>query len=244
MNRDVAVIIPARLDSHRLPRKALANLAGKPLIEHVWRRVRRCRYVVGVYVATDSDEIATAVQGFGGEAVMTSARCPSGTDRVKEALEKIGAWGAVNVQGDEPFISASVVDRVARALADSDGQSVFTLVRPTTDRRRCQSEHVVKAVVTKDNRAQYFSRAPVPFAHESDAVYYEHVGVYGYSRRVLQKFVEWGPSPLERRERLEQLRFLENGVSIQVLKTRHQSFGIDTAADLRQAAARLRRGNR
>jgi len=242
-SRDVVVIIPARLESHRLPRKALANLAGRPVIEHVWRRLRRCRQTTGLYVATDSSEIADCVTSFGGNAIMTSSDCPSGTDRVYEALRKIGAWAAVNVQGDEPFISAAAVDKLAQALAASDGRCVYTLMRAERDARRFHKRDVVKVVTGKDDRALYFSRAPVPFANDSNDMYYEHVGVYGYSRSLLRKFVTWGPSALERRERLEQLRFLERGVTVRVLRTRHKGFGIDTAADLRRAAARLRRGS-
>ena len=241
---DVVAIIPARLGSHRLPRKVLANLAGRPVIEHVWRKLRRCKLTAGLYVATDSQEIAECVTGFGGDVVMTSSACVSGTDRVYEAIRKIGAWGAINIQGDEPFISPASIDALTQALARSDGRTVFTLMRAEHDARRFKSRDVVKVVTNDEDRALYFSRAPVPFANGSDDVYYEHVGVYGYSRLLLRKFVTWGPTALERRERLEQLRFLEHGVSIRVLRTRHKGFGIDTAADLRRAAARLGRGSR
>jgi len=242
--RDVVAIIPARLGSHRLPRKVLLNLAGRPVIEHVWRKLRRCKQTADIYVATDSPEVAERVEGFGGKVVMTSSNCPSGTDRVYEALRKIGAWGAVNIQGDEPFISPSAVDAIAKALRQSDGHSVYTLARAERDAKRFQARDVVKVVTGDDDRALYFSRAPVPFADGSNDMYYEHVGVYGYSRSLLRKFVTWGPTALERRERLEQLRFLEHGVSIRVLRTRHKGFGIDTATDLRRAAARLGRGSR
>lgn len=242
LRHDVGIVIPARLQSQRLPRKILRNIAGRPLIEHVWRRVRRCRSVCGVWVATDSEEVADRVRDFGGEAVMTSSRCVSGTDRVFEAVKKLGLWGAVNVQGDEPFMSGAAVDRLAAALAQSDGRAVFTLVRAERDPKRFRSPHVVKAVVNDEDRAIYFSRVPVPFARPDRVTYYEHVGVYGYSRSLLKKFVGWGATALERRERLEQLRFLEHGVRIQVLHTRHKGFGIDTPADLRRAEKRIKQG--
>lgn len=197
-----------------------------------------------VFVATDSKEIADTVHRFGGQVLMTSKKCPSGTDRVAEALEEIGAWGAVNVQGDEPFIGSISVDRLAEALCESDGKSVFTLVRPTRDPRAIASPDVVKVAVTSDGRAQYFSRAAVPFATTPGNPYFEHVGVYAYPRALLRKFVSWGPSQLERRERLEQLRFLEHGVTIRILKTKHKSIGIDTMADLKMASARMKRGSR
>jgi len=241
-HQDVVAIIPARLGSTRLPRKPLARLAGKPLIEHVWRRATRCEYLHGVFVATDSEEIAETVRGFGGVPVMTSAQCPSGSDRVAEALDAVGAWGAVNIQGDEPFISSKAIDRVARGLLETDGREVITLAAAGTDRRRLNSPDVCKVVVGEDDRALYFSRAPVPYANGKGATFYEHIGVYGYSRRLLSKFVSWPPSPLERSERLEQLRYLEHGVNIRVIRIRHNGFGIDTPADLRRAALKLRRG--
>jgi 3-deoxy-manno-octulosonate cytidylyltransferase (CMP-KDO synthetase) len=234
-------IIPARLESTRLPRKVLQPLGGRPLLEHVWRRLCRCRRLDGLYIATDSAEIARTAEGFGAPCVMTSKRCPSGTDRVMEALEAIGAWGAVNVQGDLPFVSAGDVDRLASALAQSDGHTVFTLARRDTDKSLPQSPHRVKVVPASDGRALYFSRCAVPFATGHRPIYYEHIGVYAYPLPLLRQFVSWGPGPLERRERLEQLRFLEQGVRIQVITTTRPSLSVDTAADLRRAAARLRR---
>jgi 3-deoxy-manno-octulosonate cytidylyltransferase (CMP-KDO synthetase) len=242
--RDVAVIIPARLESTRLPRKALRLLAGRPLIEHVWRRVKRCRAVCGVFVATDSPQIAKVVEQFGGVPVLTSPACPSGTDRVYEALCKVGAWGAVNVQGDEPFISPAAVDAVAMRLLELGGRSVVTLARAEKDARRFASPDVVKVVLDLDDSALYFSRAPIPFANRKGAAYYEHVGVYGYTRTQLKRYCAWRPSTLEKTERLEQLRFLEHGSNIHVMLTRHKGFGIDTPADLRRAELQIKRGDR
>jgi 3-deoxy-manno-octulosonate cytidylyltransferase (CMP-KDO synthetase) len=239
--RRIVAVIPARLDSQRLPRKLLLPLGGRPLLEHVWRRLRRCRRLDGVYIATDSPEIATCAEGFGATVLMTSRLCPSGSDRVMEALDQIKAWGAVNVQGDEPFVSAAAVDRLAESLRVSDGRTVFTLARPHRDRRLLHNPDSVKVVRAADGHALYFSRSAVPFARQGRAVYYEHVGVYAYPRTLLKQFVSWGPSPLERSERLEQLRFLEQGIRIQVITTTHQSLSVDTAADLQRAAARLRR---
>jgi 3-deoxy-manno-octulosonate cytidylyltransferase (CMP-KDO synthetase) len=240
MNRRIVAIIPARLGSHRLPRKLLLPLGGRTVIEHVWRRVSRCKAVDDVLVATDSAEIARCVEGFGGKAVRTSSKCPSGTDRVNEALQSTGAWGAVNVQGDEPFISAAAVDKVASQLKSSDGHTVFTLARRERDKRHLHSPNVVKVVTGANGDAIYFSRTAVPFANGEDDIYYEHIGVYGYPRTLLEKFVSWGPTRLERRERLEQLRFLEHGIRIHVITTSHKSLGIDTAADLKRAAQKLR----
>lgn len=239
--RRIVAVIPARLGSTRLPRKMLAPLAGRPLVEHGWRRLRRCRRLNGLYIATDSAEIAQTATAFGAECVMTSRACPSGTDRVMQALEKIGAWGAINVQGDLPFVSAGDVDKLASALAKSDGRTVFTLARRDTGTQLPQTPHMVKVVLAEDGRALYFSRSAVPFATEKRPIYYEHIGVYAYPRSLLKQFVSWGPSPLEKRERLEQLRFLERGVRIQVITTTRESQSVDTAADLRRAAARLRR---
>jgi 3-deoxy-manno-octulosonate cytidylyltransferase (CMP-KDO synthetase) len=241
MTRRIVAVIPARLGSHRLPRKMLLPLDGRPLLEHVWRRLRRCRRLDGAYIATDSLEIARCAEAFGAPCLLTSKTCPSGTDRVMEALGQLRAWGAVNVQGDEPFVSPAAVDRLAESLRASDGRTVYTLARPYVDHRLARTPDSVKVVRAADGRAIYFSRSAVPFAPARDAVYHEHVGVYAYPRSLLKQFVTWGPSPLERRERLEQLRFLEHGIRIQVITTTHQSLSIDTAADLRKAAARLRR---
>lgn len=241
MPRRIVAVIPARLGSTRLPRKMLAPLAGRPLVEHVWRRLRKCRQLDGLYIATDSPEIARTAEAFGAECVMTSKRCPSGTDRVMEALATIGAWGAVNVQGDQPFVNAADVDRLAVALAKSDGSSVYTLARRDQGKALPQTPHMVKVVKAEDDRALYFSRSAVPFATGPKPVYYEHIGVYAYPRKLLKQFVSWGPSPLERRERLEQLRFLERGVNIRVITTTRRSLSVDTAADLRRAAAQFRR---
>lgn len=242
--RRIVAVIPARLGSTRLRRKMLAPLAGRPLVEHVWRRLRRCRKLNGLYIATDSIEIARTAEAFGAECLMTSKRCPSGSDRVMEALEQLGAWGAVNVQGDLPFVSLGDVDKLAAALAQSDGRTVFTLARRDSGKTLPQTPHMVKVVKAADDRALYFSRSAVPFAKERGAVYYEHVGVYAYPRTLLKQFVSWGPSPLERREQLEQLRFLEHGIRIQVITTTCNNLSIDTAADLKRAAARLRRRGR
>jgi len=222
----------------------LVPLGGRPLVEHVWRRLRRCRKLGGVYIATDSIEIAQTAEAFGAACVMTSKNCPSGSDRVMEALETLGAWGAINVQGDLPFMSAALVDKLAEALAQSDGRTVFTLARRERGRALPQSPHMVKVVKGSDDRALYFSRSAVPFANDSKAFYYEHIGVYAYPRALLKQFVAWGPSPLERREKLEQLRFLEHGIRIQVITTTCKSLSIDTAADLKRAATRLRRRDR
>lgn len=241
MPRRIVAVIPARLGSTRLPRKMLLPLAGRPLVEHAWRRLRRCRKLQGLYIATDSAEIAQTAEAFGAECVMTSRSCPSGTDRVMEALNRVGGWGAINVQGDLPFVSAADVDKLAVALAHSDGRTVFTLARRDTGKVLPQTPHMVKVVLADDGRALYFSRSAVPFATEKRSAYYEHIGVYAYPKMLLRQFVSWGPSPLERRERLEQLRFLERGVRIQVITTTRPSQSVDTAADLRRAAARLRR---
>lgn len=240
--RRIVAVIPARLESQRLPRKMLLPLGGRPLVEHVWRRLRRCRRLDGLYIATDSVEIARCAEGFGAACLMTSRSCPSGSDRVMEALGQLKAWGAINVQGDEPFVSPAAVDKLALALSASDGHTVFTLARPGAGKGAAKSPDVVKVVKGADGRALYFSRSPVPFANGSGAVYHEHIGVYAYPRTLLEQFVSWGSSALERRERLEQLRFLEHGIRIQVITTSHKSHSIDTAADLRRAAARLRRG--
>ena len=244
-------VIPARYASTRFPGKLLADLCGKPLILHTVDRAREARRVDEVIVATDDVRIAEAVEGHGARAVMTSADCASGTDRIAEAAAASpDADIIVNVQGDEPLMSPEVIDRTVEALEADPDCAVSTAMIRILSEAVYRDPHVVKAVATSDGRALYFSRSPVPSnAHwrDKDRVLatlgggrtffwgFKHFGLYVYRRDALLRFVETSPSPLEVAENLEQLRFLENGMRIRIIETDHDSIGVDTPEDLEAA---------
>ncbi len=237
------VIIPARLAATRLPGKALADIHGTPMIVHVWGRAAaaRCGPVI---VAAGDRAIADAVERAGGRAVMTGAAHPSGTDRVFEALGKIDAAGThdviVNLQGDLPAIDPADVRAVLAPLADP-AVDIATLVAECREEYERREPGVVKCVIAfargrRVARAHYFSRAPVP---GGDGPLYHHVGIYAFRRAALARFVSLPPSPLERREKLEQLRALEAGMRIDAALIDKVPFGVDTPADLERARALL-----
>lgn len=234
-------IIPARYASSRFPGKPLARLGGRPMIQHVWERCVASGAFARVLVATDDDRIRDAVRGFGGEAVMTSPNCASGTDRVAEvARANPDVEVLVNVQGDEPLIHPDVLRAITSAFEDEAVQ-MATLVRPLEDDER-QNPNVVKALLARNGDALYFSRADVPYQREPKGFphRYGHIGLYGYRRQVLLDLAKLPPSPLEETEKLEQLRALECGFRIRCLLTLHRTLGVDTPEDLAKAEERLR----
>lgn len=241
------VVIPARMGSTRLPRKVLLPLAGLPVVE--WCRRAAVKAGVGpVVVATDHADVAGTVERLGGTAVMTPASCPSGTDRVAHAVKTLERRRGkrfktvVNLQGDEPFIRAATVRAVARLLTGAEpAGDLSTAVVPLADARRASEPNLVKAVVAKDGRCLYFTRAPAPYpARDAKPAYYQHIGIYGYTRAALDRFLSLEPSPLERMESLEQLRALEDGMTIAAAVVDDATIAIDTANDLARAA-RLKR---
>ncbi len=244
-NSNCLVVIPARRGSTRLAAKVLADLGGLPVVERVRRAAVKadCGAVV---VATDDQEVLETIERLGGTAVLTSPRCPSGTDRVSQAalmIEKtLGRKFRVivNLQGDEPFIRPSTIRKTAD-LAAKGKFDIATAVVPT-DKNTAREPSVVKAVMGADGRCLYFSRSAVP--NGGDPL--QHIGLYAFRREALKRFVALKPSSLEKSERLEQLRALEDGMTIGAVKVSDKTIAIDTAADLRAARRRLkstRRGN-
>lgn len=227
-------VLPARWGSTRFPGKPLHPIAGKPLIQHVWERCRRCSRLDGLLVATDDERILRTVENFGGTAVMTSPRHPTGTDRIAEALRAVPqATHVVNIQGDEPLIDPSLIDELAAVMASDPALDMATAANPLDPADPAVSDpNVVKVVTALDGRALYFSRSPLPFFRNEvpGLPVLRHKGIYAYSRGFLERFVTWPPSPLEKAESLEQLRALENGASIKVLLTNDASPGVDTPA--------------
>jgi 3-deoxy-manno-octulosonate cytidylyltransferase (CMP-KDO synthetase) len=232
-------VIPARLASTRLPRKVLRPLAGRPLLAWVYEAARRAPALDEVLVATDAEEVAGVCRGLGIPAVMTSASHPSGTDRVWEVAQTHAADVYVNVQGDEPFVTAGHVGLLVEPFQTSADTQVSTLcIRATPD--EVDARQVNKVVFGAGGRALYFSKYGIPFDRDNrGAVRYKHVGLYAYRKDALEVFHRLPPSTLERTEGLEQLRFLEHGVPITVRETTEPTIGIDTEEDLRAAEARL-----
>ncbi|MDA8016363.1 MAG: 3-deoxy-manno-octulosonate cytidylyltransferase [Thermoanaerobaculia bacterium] len=233
--------IPARYGSTRLPGKPLLELAGKPMVQHVVERVSRVPEIDRVVVLTDDERIFRAVESFGGEAEMTPADCASGTDRIAYAAEAWSARAVINVQGDEPLIDPQAVSRLAHRLTTDPECEMVTLAAPLPA-DRLPDPNAVKVVHSRDGRALYFSRAPIPHArHEGEFDPLLHIGIYGYRRDVLLRLAKLDPTPLERAESLEQLRALEHGISIHVLRLDHMSTGgVDTAEDLAEMKRALR----
>jgi len=241
--RNPIVLIPARLASTRLPDKPLAPIAGAPMIVQVWRRAREAD-VGPVVVACAEQAIFEAVRDAGGEAVLTEPDLPSGSDRIFEALSKIDGEGhfdaVINLQGDLPTIDAETVRAVLDPL-DDPACDIATLVAQITEAAELDDPNVVKAVLgltagQTTGRALYFSRAAVPVG---DGPLYHHIGIYAYRRLALERFVTMAPGVLEQRERLEQLRALENGLSIHAALVDTVPLGVDTPADLERAREML-----
>ena len=232
-------VIPARLGSTRLPRKVLREIAGRPMVEWVWRAAVASGRMDPVLVATDSDEVAAVCRERGIPFAMTSPECASGSDRVREVALQVDADIYVNIQGDEPTLTADFFPPLL-ALFDRPEVDVATLSVA------CAAEDVtnpnaVKVVVALDGRALYFSRATIPFDREAAgfAGYRKHLGIYAYRKAALERFASLPPSPLGVAERLEQLRLLENGVALYVAAAPHDTIGVDTEADLKRAEAIL-----
>ncbi|HKA30083.1 MAG TPA: 3-deoxy-manno-octulosonate cytidylyltransferase [Candidatus Binatia bacterium] len=246
MSPSTVAIIPARYGSTRLPGKALAGIAGRPMVWHVAERARRARGIARVIVATDDVRISDAVADTGVEVALTRADHPSGTDRLAEVARGLDAGVLINVQGDLPLLDPLMIEALAARMADDPALPMATLAVPVHDDGEWRSPHVVKVVASADHRALYFSRSPVPFDRDgtrapNEPLGWRHVGMYAYRRDVLLRLAELPPSPLERRERLEQLRALEHGIAIGIVAWSGTAplIEVDTPADLERARAAL-----
>jgi len=231
----VAVVIPARYASTRLPAKPLHPIAGKPLIQHVWERCARAKGIESVIVATDDMRIAEAAFAFGAEVAMTSPKHRSGTDRVAEVAKKLrGYTHIINVQGDEPLVDPKVVAALASTMAKDKKIEMITSASVFTPDDDLTNPNMVKVVLDREKNGLYFSRSPIPYLR-GDGVkpaYYRHQGLYGYTTKFLLQFVKWKPGILEQAESLEQLRALENGAKIRVIMARDAAVSVDTPEDV------------
>jgi 3-deoxy-manno-octulosonate cytidylyltransferase (CMP-KDO synthetase) len=246
MHASAVAIIPARFHSTRLPGKALALIGGRPMVWHVAERTRRARGLSRVIVATDDARIAAAVEATGADAVLTRADHPSGTDRLAEVARGLDVELVVNVQGDLPLLDPLMVERLVACLSAAPSLPMATLATALHDEADWRSPHVVKVAIAADGRALYFSRSPIP--HDRDGgrgpgepFGWRHIGMYAYRRDVLLRLAALPPSPLERREQLEQLRALENGIAIGVVEWTAAAplIEVDTPDDLERARAAM-----
>ncbi len=236
---NIVGIIPARYASTRFPGKPLALIAGKPLIQRVAEQCKRAKSLSEVIVATDDDRIFNAVKKFC-RVEMTAANHPSGSDRIAEVAAKISCDAVVNIQGDEPLIDPAVIDSVAGALEKSEMSTAAVRIRKADD---LDNPNAVKVVVSAAGRALYFSRRTIPYLREAAGgstserlaafAFFKHLGIYGYRRETLLRLVKFPVSPLENAEKLEQLRALENGIEIAVVKVDYDSAGVDAPEDVK-----------
>ncbi|MGQ9471662.1 MAG: 3-deoxy-manno-octulosonate cytidylyltransferase [Candidatus Aminicenantales bacterium] len=227
-------VIPARYGSSRFPGKPLALLLGKPLVQWVYEGASKSNFLEEVIVATDDPRIAEVARNFGAKVAMTKPDHASGTDRIVEALRGSGASVVINIQADEPLIEGWMIDRLIPPLVSREAD-LTSLMAPVYDLSLADDCNRVKVVVDKRGYALYFSRSPVPFA--PDDFFYQHIGIYGFQRDVLEAFSRLEPSRLEKTERLEQLRALENGYRIRMVEIDEPTVGVDTPEDLARVAA-------
>ncbi|WP_432645987.1 3-deoxy-manno-octulosonate cytidylyltransferase [Mitsuokella sp.] len=230
---NVLCVIPARYASTRLPGKPLKDIAGKPMICRVYDRASQAKRVSAALVATDDERILEAVVQNGGRAVMTRRDHPTGTDRLAEVAEKYPEVDLIiNVQGDEPLIEPALIDELAAAFADDADLQMATVCTEITDEEEAKNPNNVKVVMDKKGYALYFSRSLLPYPRHTGTPVYKHIGIYAYKRDFLLQYAKMAETPLEHAESLEQLRALENGYRIKVIKTPYRFVGVDTAEDL------------
>lgn len=236
---NIAAIIPSRYHSTRFEGKPLAMIAGKTMIERVYRQVEKAAKFSDIIVATDDERIYQTVIAFGGVAMFTSPHHQSGSERLWEVLEKHPCDAAINIQGDEPVVSPTLIAQLYDQL-DTAAYDVVTAAYPNTSYRDFTSPHVVKVVLDSHQHALYFSRAAIPhMAAEQFTHFYQHIGMYGYLRSALQRFIRYPAGHLEKLEKLEQLRFLENNMRIKVIFSAEPSIGVDVPDDLARVTEML-----
>jgi 3-deoxy-manno-octulosonate cytidylyltransferase (CMP-KDO synthetase) len=243
-------VIPARYGAQRFPGKPLALIAGKPLIQRVYEQAAQAKSLDKVIVATEDTRILEAVESFGGDAMLTSPDCPTGTDRIAEVSRQYESEWVVNIQGDEPLMRPEMIDQLAQAMQADRECPMGTLARPITSAAVLLNPNVVKVVCASNGNALYFSRHPIPYVRDvggnnaeamlSQGRFFKHLGIYAYRREFLLQFVNWPQTELEKTEKLEQLRALENGAALKVIVTPYDSIGVDRPEDIETVVEILR----
>lgn len=236
----IGAFIPARYAATRFPAKLMQTLGDKTVIRHTYDNTVATGLFDAVYVVTDSEIIFNEITQHGGNAIMSKRSHESGSDRIAEAVQELDIDIVVNVQGDEPFVKREPLEKVIAVFSDAKVQ-VASLMQVLTDSALVQDPNYVKVAVDKNNNALFFSRSVIPYPRSTDSpiVYYEHIGVYAFQKQALLNFTNWPMSPLESAEKIECLRYLENGVSIKMVVTEYMGVEIDTPADLIKAAKLL-----
>ncbi len=238
-------VIPARYSSTRFEGKVLADINGKPMIQHVWEKARQAMFLDEVIIACDDSRVAAVAKEFGAKVVLTAKAHASGTDRIIEVVNPLDVKVVVNIQGDEPLINPLMIDTVARTLLENDKLCMATLMKKIERVEEINDPHVVKVVTDKNGFALYFSRAAIPYyPANTDAesqVYYKHIGLYGYTKDFIFVLKNLPVSRLEKTEKLEQLRVLEEGYKIKVVETKFETIGVDTPEDLEKVREFLRK---
>lgn len=237
-NQSVILVIPARLQSTRLPGKVLADIHGHPMLWHVYSRAKMAKIPSEVLIATDSEEVARRVADWGGRAIMTSPDCTCGTERIASIVDQLDAEIIINVQGDEPMIDPGLIDELGRRGRSSGADMVTPVVKiSATD--VLMSPNTVKVAIRQDGRALYFSRSPIPYLRDANpetwmesSVHWLHIGAYAFRRQALMDYMTWPQGELEGLEKIEPLRFLEEGKTIQTFETTSHSVAVDTPEDL------------
>lgn len=233
---DVIAVIPARYSSTRFHGKVLAQINGKPMIQHVWERAKQARMLDEVIIACDQDEVASVASAFGAKVAMTSKAHTCGTDRIAEVVNPLDVKIIVNIQADEPLVHPTMIDNVARALIDDESVSMATVKKRIEEQSLINDPNVVKVVTDKNGFALYFSRSPIPYlaanSEVKEPLYFKHIGLYSYTKDFIFTYKNLPVSSLESIEKLEQLRVLEEGFKIKVIETKFDTTGIDTPEDL------------
>lgn len=241
---NVIGIIPARYGSTRFEGKVLADILGKPMLQHVWERAKKAKLLDDLIIACDDERIMEAAALFGAKAVLTAKAHACGTDRIAEAVNPLDVKIVINIQADEPLVQPLMIDSVAHALMDDDKLYMATLMKKIEDPKEVKDPNVVKVIVDKNNFAIYFSRATIPYHAQASEikhpVYYKHIGLYGYTKDFLFTYKNLTSSELEKVERLEQLRAIEKGYRIKVVETKFETIGVDTPQDMERVKERIR----
>lgn len=241
---DVIGVIPARFSSSRFEGKVLANILGRPMIQHIWERSKQARLLDDLIIACDNEKVAETAEGFGAKVVFTAKGHTCGTDRIAEVVNPIDVKVVINIQGDEPLIEPAMIDSLASELLENEDVYMATLMKRIDNPEEISNPNVVKVITGKDGFAIYFSRAAIPYRVDSslepNPVFYKHIGLYGYTKDFLFTYKNIPESRLERIEKLEQLRVLEDGLRIKVIETKFDTVGVDNPEDIAKVEELLR----
>ncbi len=228
-------VIPARWASTRFEGKVLADIAGKPMLQHVWERVSQSKLLDEVIIACDNDNVKMVAEDFGAKVVLTSKEHTCGTDRIAEVVNSIDVEIVLNIQGDEPLIDSKSIDDLIAAISEDKSCNMATMIRPMTDVKEIENPNIVKVITDAKGNAIYFSRAKIPYERdERKAVFYKHFGIYAFRKKFLFQFRDLPRGKLEEIEKLEQLRVIENGYKIKTVIAQNDSIGVDTPEDLKK----------